>query len=262
MNDLIRQIRSFLENEHEVYGAFQVPEKSATASGLPQNRSMDRSAQASIRNHSHSGSPSTQTAANIQVHSDLSGINSLDELRVLCEHSDELRTDLSGTNLVFGVGPDRTELMLIGEAPGAKEDELKEPFVGRAGGLLNKILESVSFRRQEVYIANILKHRPPGNRDPLPEERQRSLPYLYKQIELVNPRLILCLGRVSAQTLLQTNHPMKQLRGRFHSFQQNRELLVTFHPAALLRNPAWKRDTWEDVKMLRRRFEELKQNDQ
>lgn len=229
MSDLIRHIRTYLKNEHEVYGSFTIPEHTTPAN---------------------------------QVNTDLSDVGSLQELRILCEQSDELKTDLPDTNLVFGVGPDRADLMLIGEAPGAKEDELKEPFVGRAGVLLNKILESVSFRRNEVYIANILKHRPPGNRDPLPAERERSLPYLYKQIELVNPRLILCLGRVSAQTLLQTNSPMKDLRGRFHPFHHNRELLVTFHPAALLRNPAWKRDTWEDVKMLRRRFEELKQINQ
>ena len=289
MNDLPRHIRTFLKNEHEVYGAFYLPEhQDISARTQPDNTPLPQSDKASGPNKPAKPEilPTQTTATGIQrvhtsgpekpspdsspaqttlpagLNSDLSNVGSLQELRTLCEQSDVLKTDLPQTNLVFGVGPDGADLMLVGEAPGVKEDELREPFVGRAGVLLNKILESVSFRREEVYIANILKHRPPNNRDPLPAERQRSLPFLYRQIELVNPRLILCLGRVSAQTLLQTTSPMKELRGRFHPFQDNRELLVTFHPAALLRNPAWKRDTWEDVKMLRRRFEELKQINQ
>ena len=184
----------------------------------------------------------------------------LEELFEICLTADVLRTDLADTRLVFGTGNPNADLMLIGEAPGLQEDKQGEPFVGKAGQLLNKILAAISFRREDVYIANILKHRPPNNRDPLPEERDRSLPYLYRQIELIQPKLILCLGRISAQTLLNTSEPMKNLRSRFHPFHNGIELLVTFHPAALLRNPAWKRDTWEDVQLLRKRYDELAGN--
>ena len=185
----------------------------------------------------------------------------LEELFEICLTADVLRTDLADTRLVFGTGNPNADLMLIGEAPGLQEDKQGEPFVGKAGQLLNKILAAISFRREDVYIANILKHRPPNNRDPLPEERDRSLPYLYRQIELIQPKLILCLGRISVQTLLNTSEPMKNLRSRFHPFHNGIELLVTFHPAALLRNPAWKRDTWEDVQLLRKRYDELAGND-
>lgn len=189
----------------------------------------------------------------------LSSVQTLIELRALCESAEELKTDLPNTNLVFGVGNPNADLMLIGEAPGENEDEQGEPFVGKAGQLLTDILKAIKFRREDVYIANILKHRPPGNRDPLPEERQRSLPYLLKQIEMVNPKLILCVGKVAGSTLLglELKTPLADMRGRFHPFKENHELMVTFHPAALLRNPTWKKDVWVDVQLLRKRYDEL-----
>jgi len=191
------------------------------------------------------------------LYADLQRITDIDELKRYCLQTGILRTDLEGTNLVFGVGNAEADLLLIGEAPGEQEDRQGEPFVGKAGQLLNKILKAIGFDRDQVYIANILKHRPPNNRDPLPEERVKSLPFLEKQIDLINPKLILCLGRISAQTLLETTAPMKELRGRFHRYRDKYELLVTYHPAALLRNPNWKRDTWEDVQLLRKRYDEL-----
>lgn len=183
-------------------------------------------------------------------------MSDLQELRAFCEVYTPLRTDLEGTNLVFGVGNTNADLLIIGEAPGEQEDKQGEPFVGRAGQLLNKIIESIGFTRDDIYIANILKHRPPNNRDPLPEERERSLPVLLKQIDIINPKIILCLGRISAQTLLETNGAMKDMRGMFHPWR-GYELTVTYHPAALLRNPNWKHDTWADVKMVRARYNEL-----
>jgi len=191
--------------------------------------------------------------------SSLSSVSSLDELRLVCETAEELRTDLPDTNLVFGVGNPDADLMLVGEAPGENEDIQGEPFVGKAGQLLTDILKAIRFRREDVYIANILKHRPPNNRDPLPEERRRSLPYLHKQIELVNPKLILCVGKVAGSTLLGLDEktPLNTMRGTFHAFRERHELMVTFHPAALLRNPAWKKDTWADVQLLRKRYDEL-----
>lgn len=181
----------------------------------------------------------------------------LSQLEELCTSADVLRTDLEGTNLVFGVGNPSADLVLVGEAPGAEEDKQGEPFVGAAGQLLNKILAAIDFSRDEVYIANILKHRPPNNRDPLPEERERSLPFLLKQLELIDPKLILCLGRTAAQTLLDTSDSLSSMRGTFHSFRGKYELMATYHPAALLRHEKWKRPTWEDVQLLRERYDEL-----
>ncbi|TVQ65113.1 MAG: uracil-DNA glycosylase [Balneolaceae bacterium] len=186
----------------------------------------------------------------------LMSCSGLDELLELCNSADELKTDLENTRLVFGTGNPNADLMLIGEAPGEQEDLREEPFVGAAGQLLNKILEAIQFKREDVYIANILKHRPPGNRNPEPEERTRSLPYLIRQIELIQPKLILCLGKVSGNTLLNHEEPLKSMRGRFYPFK-GAELTVTYHPAALLRNPHWKRPVWEDVQKLRKRYDEL-----
>jgi uracil-DNA glycosylase family 4 len=192
------------------------------------------------------------------IYDQVKAAQSLDELRAICESAEELHTDLDGTNLVFGVGNPHADLMIIGEAPGYHEDQQGEPFVGKAGQLLDKILAAINFDRNEVYIANILKHRPPNNRDPLVEERSKSLPFLMKQIALVDPKLILCLGRVSATTLLNRDQSLGSMRGKFHPFDDGkRELMVTYHPAALLRNPQWKRPTWEDVQLMRKRYDEL-----
>lgn len=186
----------------------------------------------------------------------LDSVETLEQLRELCQLAEELKTDLEGTHLVFGTGNPVADLMIIGEAPGEQEDLQGIPFVGRAGKLLDDILKAIQMDRSVVYIANILKHRPPGNRNPSEEERQRSYPYLKKQIELIQPKLVLCLGKISASTLLQSELPLGEMRGSFHPFG-NAELLVTYHPAALLRNPNWKRPTWEDVQLLQKRYMEL-----
>jgi len=169
-----------------------------------------------------------------------------------------MKCSLGGTrtNFVFGVGNSNATLMLIGEAPGADEDAQGEPFVGRAGQLLNKILEAIRFKREDVYICNILKCRPPGNRKPLPEEADLCLPYLRKQVALVQPRVILCLGLTAAENLLGTRESLGQLRGRILAYE-GIPLMVTYHPAALLRNPNWKRPAWEDVQALRVLHDEL-----
>ena len=161
------------------------------------------------------------------------------------------------TNFVFGVGNPDAEVMFIGEAPGADEDAQGEPFVGRAGQLLNKIIEAVSMKREEVYICNILKCRPPNNRDPQPSEMETCSPYLIKQIEIVKPKFIICLGRISAQWLLKTNDSLTTMRSRVHDFL-GAKLIVTYHPAALLRNPGWKRPAWEDMKMFKRLYDEVR----
>jgi DNA polymerase len=155
---------------------------------------------------------------------------------------------------VYGVGNPNADIMFIGEAPGAEEDRLGEPFVGRAGQLLDKILAAIQLSRQSVYIANILKCRPPGNRDPLPDEMAQCFPYLLEQIRLIKPKLICALGRVAAQGVLDTTTPLGKLRKQWHDFN-GIPLMVTYHPAALLRFQSYKRDTWEDMKMLKAKYE-------
>jgi uracil-DNA glycosylase family 4 len=157
---------------------------------------------------------------------------------------------------VFGVGNSNADVMLIGEAPGADEDAQGEPFVGRAGKLLNDILKAINFEREEVYIANIIKCRPPGNRNPLPEEMDKCIPYLYKQIDLIKPKVILFLGLVAASALLKTRQALGKLRGNIFEFG-NIKVMVTYHPAALLRNPQWKKGCWEDVQKFRKLYDEL-----
>ncbi len=158
---------------------------------------------------------------------------------------------------VFGVGNPKAEIVVVGEAPGADEDEQGEPFVGRAGQLLNKILEAIHFKREEVYICNILKCRPPNNRDPQVEEIDCCEPYLWKQLELIKPKMILCAGRIAGQSLLKTNASLGQLRGKVHDYR-GIPLIVTYHPAALLRNPHWKKPCWEDVQQFRKLYDEMK----
>jgi uracil-DNA glycosylase family 4 len=160
------------------------------------------------------------------------------------------------TQGVFGVGNRAAQWMVIGEAPGADEDRQGEPFVGRAGQLLNSMLKAIGLPREHVFIANILKSRPPNNRDPKPEEVQACIPYLFRQIELVNPKLILCVGRIAAQTLLETDTPIGKLRGQLHRIAGNRPMVVTYHPAYLLRSPGEKRKSWADLLLALRTFEQ------
>ncbi len=154
---------------------------------------------------------------------------------------------------VFGSGDPRAELMFIGEGPGAEEDRQGLPFVGRAGELLTRIVEAIGMTRDQVYIANIVKCRPPGNRDPQPDEVAACRSYLERQITLIRPRLIVALGRIAAQTLLGNDLPIGRMRGQWFQFM-GVPLMVTYHPAALLRNPALKRPTWEDMQQVRDRL--------
>ncbi len=164
------------------------------------------------------------------------------------------RCGLSGTRTqtVFGVGDRHAEWLIVGEAPGAEEDARGEPFVGRAGQLLNAMLRAIGLRREAVYIANVLKCRPPANRDPAADEVAQCLPYLERQIELLRPKIMLAVGRIAAQNLLRTQAPLARLRHQVHSFGAGRvPLIVTYHPAYLLRTPADKRKAWEDLQFAR-----------
>jgi DNA polymerase len=164
-----------------------------------------------------------------------------------CTRCEELAR--TRTQTVFGVGDPHARLCFLGEAPGADEDKQGEPFVGRAGQLLNKIIEACRMKREDVYICNILKCRPPGNRNPLPAEASNCRGFLDRQLELVSPEFICCLGSVAAQNLLGTQQTIGKLRGTVHSYR-NCKVVCTYHPAYLLRNPAAKKDTWEDMKLL------------
>lgn len=162
----------------------------------------------------------------------------------------------SRTQTVFGVGNRQAEWMVIGEAPGADEDQEGEPFVGRAGQLLNEMLRAIGHPRETVYIANVLKSRPPNNRDPKPEEVAHCEPYLKRQIQLIKPHIILAVGRISAQNLLKTDTPIGKLRGQVHTYE-GIPLVVTYHPAYLLRSPLEKRKTWDDLRLALRTYREL-----
>lgn len=160
-------------------------------------------------------------------------------------------------NVVFGVGDPKAQLVFVGEGPGREEDEKGEPFVGEAGRLLDRILFAMGLRRDQVYICNVVKCRPPGNRDPLPEEIEHCEPYLRRQLAAINPRVIVALGRFAVQTLLRDSAPISRLRGHWREYE-GIALMPTFHPAFLLRNPAMKREVWEDMKQVLHRLRELR----
>jgi len=180
-------------------------------------------------------------------------ISSLDALRALigpdCTRC-KLHT-LGRKQVVFGVGNPNAQLMFVGEAPGADEDLQGEPFVGRAGQVLTKIIEAIDLKRSDVYIANVIKCRPPSNRNPEPDEVATCQPFLLRQIDLIRPRVIVALGTFAAHALMQTDVPISRLRGRVHEFRNGSKLIPTFHPAFLLRSPERKRDVWEDMKKVR-----------
>ena len=181
---------------------------------------------------------------------------SLDALQDYVDSSVLIPIDAQRTHAVFGEGNPQANIMLIGEAPGADEDQQGRPFVGRAGQLLDKMIAAIHLSRDEIFIANILKSRPPGNRDPKPDEIAVHLPVLYRQMSLIQPKFILCLGRIASQTLLGTNAPLGKLRGQAHPYYGS-TLLATYHPAALLRNQNWKRPAWEDLKLLQQLYSAL-----
>ncbi len=181
------------------------------------------------------------------------GWTALEQCVVACQRCD---LHLGRTHTVFGSGSHSAEWMIIGEGPGAEEDRQGVPFVGRAGKLLDNMIYAIGLRRQEVYIANAVKCRPPENRDPKPEELATCLPYLERQIELLNPRILLVLGRVAAQSLLQTKLPLAKLRGKVHHYASRRiPLVVTYHPAYLLRSPTQKRIAWKDLRLAKELLE-------
>jgi DNA polymerase len=201
-------------------------------------------------------SPYDRIAGQIPAASPLHTLDGLDAVADYVRNARLIDLDETRLNPVFGVGHPDADLMVIGEAPGADEDAKGEPFVGRAGKLLTQILQATGFERDDVYIANILKSRPPDNRPPRPDEIEAHVPILYKQIALIKPKVILCVGKTSGTSLLGLKSSLADMRSKFHDFH-GLPVMVTYHPAALLRNPNWKRPTWEDMQQLRDYYKEI-----
>ena len=181
---------------------------------------------------------------------------SLDELEKLISNCTKCRLHQGRNKFVFGTGNPNADVLVIGEGPGAEEDKQGLPFVGRAGKLLTDMLKAIKFEREEVYIGNVVKCRPPENRTPMQDEMDTCIPYLKKQVELIKPKLILCLGLTAAKGLLKKRESLGELRKSIFEYE-GAKVLVTYHPAALLRNPHWKKDCWEDLKKFRKLYEEL-----
>ena len=195
-------------------------------------------------------------AALIAPDSPLHDMKTLTEVADYVAHTTLIDLDSTRLNPVFGVGNPSADIMVIGEAPNEDEDKKGEPIVGEGGQLFTKILEAIGFKRSDVYITNILKSKPPKNRGPLPNEITVHLPILYKQIALIQPKLILCVGKGSGASLLGLDSTLNDMRGIFHDYH-GLPVLVTYHPDNLVEDPNWKRPTWEDVKLLRARYDDL-----
>jgi len=179
----------------------------------------------------------------------------LEELKKTCLGCELCHLRGGCSRVVFGDGNSKARLMLIGEAPGADEDRAGIPFVGRAGQLLDRILTAAEIDREKIFITNVIKCRPPGNRLPLQPEVEACLPYLKKQIELINPQIIVCLGALATKTLINKNAAITRDRGKWHNID-GRRVIATFHPAALLRDPSRKKDVWEDFKQVMQHYKE------
>lgn len=185
---------------------------------------------------------------------ELVAARTLDEVAAVIAKCTACALSATARNHVPGEGNPEAKFVVVGEAPGATEDALGRPFVGKSGDLLAKILDAIGFKREDVFICNVLKHRPPGNRNPTKPEIAACSPFLLRQLDLLQPRVILALGTFAAQTLLQSDAPIGKLRGQEHRYH-GIPLVATYHPAALLRNPNWKRPAWEDVQLARRIFD-------
>ena len=246
MADLLVDIRGFLKGEKELFGnAFLIdpghPGKTSMARSKPERKKPPNEPLLFETSRTVPGAMTNEPWGNAQT------LTELHDAICTCVKCPLGHTR---TKFVFGTGNPAATLMVIGEAPGADEDAQGEPFVGRAGQLLNKILEAINFKREDVYICNILKCRPPNNRNPEPDEVAACSPFLRHQLASIRPKIVCCLGTFAAQTVMQTATPISRLRGTFHDMDGIR-VIATFHPAYLLRSPDKKREVWEDMKQIR-----------
>jgi len=280
MHDLLRELRAIVEHERALHGdLLPLPPAEEPASSSPADAPSpepdtpsrtapdDAASDPDMPNYDLFGNqvdpaedpslpPSERIEALIPDDAPYKDADTLEEVEQYLAENVLVPIDEDRENPVFGVGDPEADLVIIGEAPGRNEDEEGEPFVGRAGQLLDKILDAINFEREDVYITNILKSRPPRNRNPKSEEIDAHLPVLYKQIALIRPKIILTVGKVAGNTLLDRSSSLSNLRDQEHDFY-GIPLMATYHPAALLRNSQWKRPTWEDVKLLRTRYDQL-----
>lgn len=238
-----------------------LPPRSGRARPLPEAKAEARTVSVEPRAERSAGDRPAETPAATR---DMPGatqaplgdhVAALEALSAEAQVCESCRLCRTRNKVVFGSGDPRAELMFVGEGPGAEEDRQGLPFVGPAGELLTKIIQAIGLERGQVYIANVVKCRPPGNRDPMPDEAAACRRFLDGQIALIQPKVLVALGRVAAQTLLGTDLPLGKMRGQWFSVQ-GRPVRVTYHPAALLRTPAWKRPTWEDMQLVRDRLRE------
>ncbi|MCP5002432.1 MAG: uracil-DNA glycosylase [Planctomycetes bacterium] len=222
-----------------------LPQATSSETGLPSSEKSNTTKHVSQKTIC-SGNDAVVDAEHDQVDK-VSALKCVEEEAGQCTKCDLWR---SRTNVVFGTGTQNADLMFVGEAPGYYEDVKGEPFVGKAGQLLTKIIEAIDLKRGDVYIANVLKCRPPENRNPSVNEIVSCTPYLFRQIDLIKPKIICALGAFAAQALLNSTATIGTLRGKFHQFRETK-LMATYHPSYLLRNPGEKRKTWEDMKKIR-----------
>jgi uracil-DNA glycosylase len=262
LTNLISSTERFLKQQQELYGDLLFITKAEPLAEEPVNESVVGQSHAvpqesDIFENSTQARSSGETILPEYPHEAWTKLKNLTDLNNAINTCTKCSLGKTRIKFVFGVGNPKADVVVVGEAPGADEDEQGEPFVGRAGQLLTKILEAIKFPRNEVYICNILKCRPPNNRDPQTDEIDFCEPYLWKQLEIIKPKMILCVGRIAGQSLLKTKATLGELRGKMHDYR-GIPLMVTYHPAALLRNPNWKRPCWEDVQEFRRLYDEMK----
>jgi len=267
--NIIDVIDNYFASVREQYGEVLFFEKNKKKDKIPEKgKKIKKTEKAIVKRAKKTENPETEGDTEVSVPTFVSSNNAvlsieddwnesktLDELNNKIHNCQKCPLGNTRTNFVFGTGNPNADIMIIGEAPGADEDEQGKPFVGRAGQLLTKILEAIKLSREEVFIANILKCRPPNNRKPFASEENECEPYLKKQIELIKPAFILALGLTAVDCLLKKTHKMGDIRGSvlmYHGIK----MLVTYHPAALLRNPNWKPQVWKDVKLLRKLYDE------
>ena len=251
------QLKAHLEffEELGVDGIRREPEWSGRADRGPE-RSAQQQVEVSAPQQTESSMDSTQSGAHLSGPPDIVPVftSQAEALKAVREDIGECTrcklATLGRKQIVFGVGNPNADLMFVGEAPGADEDIQGEPFVGRAGQLLTKIIEAIELKREDVYIANVIKCRPPQNRNPEPDEVEQCEPFLFRQIDIIKPKVIVALGKFAAQCLLRTTDPITRIRGREFTYR-DAILMPTYHPAYLLRTPSAKREVWEDMKRVR-----------
>jgi DNA polymerase len=251
--------RRYLELQRELGGneVILADGRAPVPSPPPTARAPARPSEPSVRKHWSHDAPPLPTVPGLSVPAPAEDLlaaaaewKTLDEVASVIAACRKCFLCEGRTRTVPGEGPATGRLMFVGEGPGQTEDETGRPFVGRAGELLTKMIEAVDLKREEVFIANVVKCRPPQNRKPLPEEMASCMPYLERQIDLVRPKVLVALGSTAAEAMLRAKRSLTDLRGRVHSYR-GIPLVVTYHPAALLRNPNWKKPTWDDIRIAR-----------